>query len=126
LILNKDTQFGLCRFPSGGATNQFHLLQSLEDANLAFIVFPTTIDNTFLEATDAVLLANEYDISPAAMLIIHIASIRGDADNRQMSLNIRAPLVLDVNKRSGAQHVFTGNIYPLQRLVSSHLTTHQF
>jgi flagellar assembly factor FliW len=107
-------EFGLCRFPHQTDTHKFQLLQSLEEASLSFIVFPTTFDTALIDQTDALLLAAEYAIAPNALLILHIATVRMINDTPSISINLRAPVLLDIHQQKGIQHVFTNKQYSLQ------------
>jgi flagellar assembly factor FliW len=84
--------------PGGG----FHLLQCLDQTNLSFIVLPRGLENEFVAASDA--------------LDACILTLRRDRETAttSMSLNVRAPVLVNGAQRLGRQHVFTNPNYEVR------------
>lgn len=107
-------EFALLLIPGTESGNKFRLLQSLEDANLSFIVMPTTLANTLLTADDVAALGKEHGIENDYLLMIFIATLREQMGKVQMTLNVRAPIIMDTSKGTASQVVLTNNDYPMQ------------
>jgi len=97
-----------------GATVFFKLLQSIDDPELSFVVLPLDrqggpIATADLEAACA-NLAFDWDASA----VLAIVTLRPEAGRIEFTANLRAPLVIDTNRRLGCQHVLADEVYPLR------------
>jgi flagellar assembly factor FliW len=112
--LTDYTRFALTAIPKTGEGNNFRLLQSLEEAHLSFIVFPTTAENSLLEAQDVASLCNNFSIAEANLVLLHIVTVREMFGKIQMTLNVKAPIIVDSSKRTAQQYVLPSNKYAVQ------------
>jgi flagellar assembly factor FliW len=104
-------RFALASLPGDGAVNNFRLLQSLDEPSLSFIVWPTTVSNALLDPADVAQLMDSFDITPEALVLLHLVTIREGGGATSMTLNAKAPVVVDATARTGVQHVISGDRY---------------
>jgi flagellar assembly factor FliW len=111
------TQMGMTPLQGG---HNFRLLQSLDEPNLCFIVFPTTASNSLLETIDTAALCEEHGMRRDDLILLHIATIReGENGKAEMTLNLKAPIVINAYRRTGSQQVLASNKYSIQHAVSA-------
>lgn len=109
-------QFQLTTFPSP-KMQQFSLLQSLDDAGLSFITLPIELNNTLIAADDLRAAANDMQIPEPNLLTLLIVSVHRGIDQVKISVNLRAPLLIDTQRRSGVQYVFPQDHYKVQHML---------
>jgi flagellar assembly factor FliW len=112
-------EFALLQIPGTAADNKFRLLQSLDDANLTFIVMPTTAGDAKVSKEDVEMLCREHAIARDYLLLMHIATLREVDGAVQMTLNLRAPVVLNTATAQAQQVVLTSQDYPLQLAIKA-------
>jgi flagellar assembly factor FliW len=108
-------RFGVGNLPGDGATNHFKLLQSLDEPNLSFIVWPTTAENAMIAAEDVDALLDSFHISRDALVLLHIITIREMGGQISMTLNVKAPVVVDATARTAVQQVIPGDAYTVRQ-----------
>ena len=98
----------------------FKLLQAIDDPRLSLIVLP-------LESRDGPIDPRDFDhacgtigYDPAATAVIGIVTMRDDGDCQMFTVNLKAPLLIDSHRRSGRQHVFANDRYPLRHPLQAH------
>ncbi len=115
--------FCLANFPQN---EHFKILQSLENDELSFMVLPIysgdediTIHD-LIEKEDILKAAKTFDIAQKDLLMMLIVTIHNDseANASKLSVNLRAPLVIDVKNAIGFQHVFTNQKYIVRHFVA--------
>jgi flagellar assembly factor FliW len=106
--------FALVKLPQTETETPFRLLISLDEPHLSFIVFPTTSQSPLIDKEDATGLCKHYKIKDQDLLLLHIASIREDAKfGHKITLNLRAPIVINAETRRADQHIFADKEYTL-------------
>jgi len=105
--------FALANLPQEGM-EAFKLLQSLDVHELAFIVLPYDASNAPLEQTDIDDLAAQYEVTKENLAFLFIVTIRTVGENVRMTMNQRAPIVLDIQNKTGRQHILTNQNYDVQ------------
>ena len=106
--------FALVKLPHLDTETPFRLLVSMDEPHLSFIVFPTTCQSPLIDQNDVSALCQHYKIHPSNMLLLHIANIHEDAAfGNKITLNLKAPIVIDAGTRRAEQHVFTDKDYAL-------------
>ena len=109
-------QFALANFPSG-KMDQFKLLQSLDDSNLSFITLPMDIDNAIIEKDDVLMACQALNIALADLVLLLVVSVYRTPEKTRITVNARAPLFLDAEKKWGVQHVFPNSKYLVQHVI---------
>lgn len=108
-------EFGLANLPAE-RYGHFMLLQSLEDAALSFLVLP-------LEAVPELIAAPDLEEACAAAgtaaehaIVMLIATARKDEESGAvtLSINLRAPIVIDAERHTARQHVLNNVAYPIR------------
>jgi flagellar assembly factor FliW len=109
------SQFALAPLPQTGTLHDFRLLQSLDEAGLSFVVYPTMASNSLLDSSDIQFLCEQYGIMHDALVLLHVATFRtGDDGKPAMTLNLKAPVVINAWRQTGTQHVLASNRYSTQ------------
>lgn len=106
-------RFALAQFPNP-KMQQFMLLQSLEEEDLSFITLPLDLNNAILSADDIRIAAHDLQIPENNLALLLIASVHRSLDGLKLSVNARAPLLIDVERKIGAQYVFQHDHYKVQ------------
>lgn len=105
--------FCLANVPDGKLP-QFKLLQSLNDESLAFIVLPLTTDTSLLEKKDIAECCDMHGIDSNNLVLLSIVSVHRSPEKVSLTANIRAPLVIDSERRLATQYVFPNNQYQIR------------
>lgn len=116
LGLPDKVHFALAAFPSE-KMKQFMLLQSLDETKLSFIALPTAIDNAFISPQDIREVCRELDIAETSLGILFIVSVHRNLAEVKLSVNARAPILIDSVRRIGIQHVFQNDQYKVQHML---------
>jgi flagellar assembly factor FliW len=114
LGFNDFRDFALAELPDGKQP-QFKALQCLTDANLAFLVAPIPTDSTAIDADDIQEACNSLSIRPEDLAIVLIVTVRRDDDGgAHVSVNLRAPVLIDTRHRVARQYVLPNNKYQIR------------
>lgn len=109
-------QFVLTNFPNP-KMEQFMLLQSLEDTNLSFITLPLSMNNAIIAADDLKTACRDMQIDESNVAPLVIVSVHRALDGVKLSVNARAPLLVDTNLKVGTQYVFQQDRYKVQYML---------
>jgi len=110
--------FAIIDMPSKNL-GDFKLLQCLNDPSLSFVVFPLSLENDLIEKQDLVDCCEVTKINSDGLLTLLIASIQrapkedGTIDIG-VTLNVRAPIIVDTKDQSAMQYVFSSNKYAIR------------
>lgn len=107
--------FCLAELPSS-KMRRFKLLQCLNDPALSFIVMPLEKGDILAEADLAEALGG-YEIAPESLLVLLIVSVHRSPDAVRLSVNARAPLLVDSTRRAAWQYVFTHDGYQVRHML---------
>lgn len=105
-------EFPVKKFP------QFRLLQSLDDAALSFITLPLEMDNSIIEREDILKGCRDLGIPEPDLAMLLIVSVHRGAQDVRLSVNARAPLLIDAQRREATQYVFQNNRYEVQQALT--------
>lgn len=106
--------FGLAEMPQPELAD-FRLLQSLQDEKLSFIVTPIKIDGGEVAREDLEDAALSVGIPVDSAAFVLIVTIRPMPEGSNVTVNLRAPLVIDVNRAVARQIVMANSSYPIQQ-----------
>lgn len=109
--------FGLANLPQPH-TQQFNLMQCLDDAELSFLILPLDPAGGIVDPADLRNAANVINIAEEDLAVVVIVAIRDVGGQPEVSVNLRAPILLDTRNRVGAQHVLTNSNYPVRHIIS--------
>lgn len=108
--------FILANFPSP-KMQQFKLLQSLEDAALSFITLPTELQNSIVARADISAACRDLQINEQSLALLFIVSVHRTPEQVKLSVNARAPLLIDAERKTGIQYVFQNDDYKVQHML---------
>ncbi len=108
-------RYAISSFPSPKMA-QFKLLQSLDDHNLSFITLPLEIENSIIAASDIRATAADMQIKEENLAVLLIVSVHRSPDQVKLSVNARAPIFIDAERKIGVQHVFQNDTYKVQHM----------
>lgn len=109
-------RYVLVNFPSE-KMRQFMLLQSLEEDSLSFITLPLPVDNAVIAAEDIKAAYEELQIKESNLAILAIVSVHRGPNEVKLSINARAPLLVDADRKTGVQYVFHNDRYQIQHML---------
>lgn len=111
------SEFCLTNFPSPKMA-RFKMLQSLEDDALSFITLPIDNNNPIFDAADLAQAAQELNIPAAELTVLLIVSVHRESSGVRLSVNARAPLLVNAMKRTAVQHVFASSKYNIRHMLA--------
>lgn len=107
-------QFCLTHFPSDKMA-RFKLMQSLDDTSLSFITLPVEINNPIVDRADMEQAARDLSIPLNQLVALFVVSVHREAGAVKLSVNARAPIILDSVRRVAVQHVFHNAKYQIRQ-----------
>ncbi len=107
-------EFGLADLPQAQLAD-FKLLQCLDDTSLSFIVTPLKIDDGRVAREDLEDAALSVGIPVEAAAFLLIVTLRQNDEDVSITVNLRAPVVVDVNRAIARQVVMANSSYPIQQ-----------
>lgn len=109
-------RFVLAAFPNTKMRN-FSVLQCLDDLSTAFMALPLGIENGIIAAEDLRIACRELDIPERYAAVLLIVNVHRNADGVRLAVNARAPVMINVEQRTGEQYVFQHDRYALQHML---------
>lgn len=106
-----------------GWPDLFKLLQAVDDPNLSLIVLPLEGGDGPIDPADFTEACRTLGYDPKATMVIGIVTMRDDSNSQVFTVNLKAPLLIDSHRRSGRQHVFASEKYPLRHPLKAHEQT---
>ena len=111
-------EFGLANLPDP-KLDQFKLFQSLEEPSLSFVVAPLNPGPETIEMCDIEAACDTLAIDPANAIVLLVVSTRQMGPETQISVNLRAPVILDGVNQTAYQHVLMNNRYPVRQVIGT-------
>jgi flagellar assembly factor FliW len=105
--------FGVAPLPEGKHP-QFRVLQSLEAAELAFLVAPLNLDSGAIAAEDIDEACRTLAVPRDDLLVLLIVTVRREGESAQVSVNLRAPLFIDARRGIARQYVMPNTRYAIR------------
>lgn len=105
--------FGLGNLPQPELVN-YKLLQSLARPDLSFIVTPLEPDSSLVAQVDLEAACRSAGVAFAHATFLLLVTLRPGPNGLEMTANLRAPLVLDLERRVGRQIVLQNPDYPIR------------
>lgn len=105
--------FALAELPNSKHP-QFKALQCLTDPNLAFLVAPLASDSQAIDPVDVEEACETLSIAREDLAILLIVTVRRDDDGSHVSVNLRAPVLVDTRQRVARQYVLPNNKYEIR------------
>lgn len=105
--------FALANLP-GDESDQFKVLQCLEIPELSFIVLPYAAEGSLLADKDITEVTEKFQIKKEDLALLFIITIRSTGENMKVTMNLRAPVVVDTKSRTGRQYILSDQSYSVQ------------
>lgn len=96
----------------------FKLLQSLTEPGLSFVVAPMNADSGIIEDGDLATAAEALSIERENMVALLVVSTRKIGGKVQVSVNMRAPIFIDIKNQTGWQFVLSSSRYSIRHVLS--------
>lgn len=100
-----------------GIFQKFKVLQSLDDTTLSFAVLPLDKENSFIETQDLLTACEALAIKEENLLVLLIVSVHRTPDSVSLSVNTRAPVLVDAENKLAAQFIFMDNKYKVRHML---------
>lgn len=113
-----NKKFGLAQIPDP-RMESFLFLQSLMEPELSFILMPMDPNGELIEKRDIEAVRESLSIEPQDLAVLSVVSIRNVGGSTQVSINLRAPVFIDVGNRSAWQHVLSNGRYPIRYILET-------
>jgi flagellar assembly factor FliW len=114
----EDLHFALVDFPLKALDN-FKLLQCVNDHNVCLPVIPVGYENKLISKEDMDECLETIEVDRENFLMLFISTSKKLADGSfEVSINSKAPIVMDVNLKVGIQYIFTSNKYSTNQIIS--------
>lgn len=110
-------EFAILNLPHDG-TDRFKLLQSVDEPGVGLYVVPVGIENSGFDSDDITQAAGNYQIALEDLAILLIVTARKNAHGVELTANLRAPVLVDTERRLAFQHVMADDKYPLRQKLS--------
>ncbi len=96
----------------------FKLLQCLNDHSVSFIVLPIDMDNTIVAREDISEACRALNVREENLLTLLIVSVQRSPDSLRVTVNARAPVIVDVADKAAIQYVFPTSKYEICHLLT--------
>ena len=112
-----ELHFSIVQFPNPNL-QAFSLLQCLNDHSISFPVFPVGYNNEFIHEKDMNECIKAVDVDPKNFAMLFISSSEKNDDGTfKVSVNTKAPIIVDVNLQMAVQYIFTNNKYSTKHYI---------
>jgi flagellar assembly factor FliW len=92
----------------------FKLLQSLDDTELSFAVLPIEPENALIDAADIEECCKVNGVERQNLGLLLVVSVqRQVTGGNKITVNLRAPIVVDTDRKLALQYVFPHNKYQI-------------
>lgn len=110
----KHRRFGLLQIPNP-KLGQFRLMQSLEDADLSFIVMPCSTEDGPILPDDLGEACRAAGMPTDELTLLVIVTVRSLRDAVELTGNLRAPVLLDQRRHVARQVVLANAAYAIRQ-----------
>ena len=104
--------FGIANLPEP-VPQDFKLLQSLGELPISLIVMPSSPEQAPIEPSDLDEACAASGLKPSKVHLLFVCTLREkeNGEGIEMSINLRAPIILNLAERTARQHVFQNDRY---------------
>lgn len=93
---------------------QFRVLQCITDPSLSFIVFPPSLDNGLIDRADIEAAGKAVGIPFENLVVLLLVTVRRQQESNSLSVNLRAPVLINPVELEGVQYVLPSEKYPVR------------
>lgn len=109
----RHTRFALVELPNPSLA-RFKLLQCLDTPEVSFVVAPVETGDGPIQPSDLDDACLSAGFAPGNLLVLLIVTVRSTPDGVALTANLRAPVIVDVQKRIGRQVVLANASYAVR------------
>jgi flagellar assembly factor FliW len=106
-------EFALANLPDPALGN-FKLMQSIDGSGLGFLVLPIDALPDHIHEDDLNAAFDALSIEKDNGLVLLIVTVRKTTEATKLTVNLRAPVIIDAASRRAYQHVSQNSAYPIQ------------
>ncbi|MEQ8639550.1 MAG: flagellar assembly protein FliW [Alphaproteobacteria bacterium] len=110
-------EYGLANLPDPRLA-AFKLLQCLSEPSLSFIVVHQSPDGARVSPGDLEAAFDALGVAKADRATLYAVAVRRTGDQVEMSINLRAPILIDTRRQLGRQYVLPNNAYAVRHRVA--------
>ncbi len=93
----------------------FRMLQCINDPSLSFIVFPPNLESGLIDRADIEAAAKAVKMKFEDLVVLLLVTVRAQEDGaNSLSVNLRAPVLVDSVNFTGVQYVLPSDKYPVR------------
>jgi len=92
----------------------FRILQCVSDPALSFIVLPLGRDSGLIDTADIDAAGAALRFRPDDLTVLLLVTVRQSDGGHQLTVNLRAPVLIDAVRFVGAQYVLPDDRYPVR------------
>jgi flagellar assembly factor FliW len=92
----------------------FKLLQAVDDPQLSLIVLPLEGVDGPIDPADFAEACSTLAFDEEVTTALGVVTMRADGEGQTFTVNLKAPLLIDAERRQGRQHVFASEKYRLR------------
>lgn len=107
------TEYALASLPDPALGN-FKLMQALDGSGLGFLVLPLDALPGQIQEDDLNAALEALSIKKEDGLVLLVVTVRKTAEATKLTVNLRAPVIIDAAARRAYQHVSQNSDYPIQ------------
>ena len=109
-------EFGLATLPADKHP-QFKALQCMTEPDLTFLVVPFNIESSAIDDADIDEACAALNIGIEELAIFLIVTVRRNHSEVQVSVNLRAPIFIDIVRHLGRQYVLADDKYSIRHVL---------
>ncbi len=105
--------FGISNLPDPSFGN-FKLMKSLDDIGLSFLILPLEALPDHIHEDDLKQAREALAIAPEDLAVMLIVTVHKGTEKTTLTVNLRAPILIDTKLRTAVQHVLPNAAYPIR------------
>ena len=108
--------FGLTNLPMAGEANLM-LMQSIDPSDLSFVICSYDVSAGLIELQDLAQACDHLGIAPQDCAVALIANFHRAGENTELSVNLRAPILIDTANCLAWQHILANEQYQVRHML---------
>ena len=115
----ENLHFAIANFPQQNLS-QFKILQCLNDHSVSIPVLPSSYENDIIDNKDMEECIKSIEVQEEDFAMLFIVSSEKNRETGlfDLSLNAKAPIVMDTKVQTAIQYIFTNNKYSIKHKIS--------
>ena len=109
-------EFGLTKLPISSEENLM-LMQSIDPSDLSFVICSYDVSAGLIEVSDLAQACDHLGISAQDCAVALIANFHRTGETTELSVNLRAPILINTANRLAWQHILTNEQYQVRHML---------